>query len=92
MTTILDPTDERVPIERQITARTGDISGVIGLLDINKPRGNILLDELDRLLASRYPKVEVKRYTKPTFTKPCPPDLRLKIKAECDVLVEGLAD
>ncbi len=92
MTTILDPTDERVPVERQITARTGDISGVIGLLDINKPRGNILLDELDRLLASRYPKVEVKRYTKPTFTKPCPPDLRLKIKAECDVLVEGLAD
>ena len=92
MTTILDPTDERVPVERQITARTGDISGVIGLLDINKPRGNILLDELDRLLASRYPKVEVKRYTKPTVTKPCPPDLRLKIKAECDVLVEGLAD
>lgn len=92
MTTILDPTDERVPVERQITARTGDISGVIGLLDINKPRGNVLLDELDRLLASRYPKVEVKRYTKPTFTKPCPPDLRLKIKAECDVLVEGLAD
>ncbi len=92
MTTILDPTDERVPVERQITARTGDISGVIGLLDINKPRGAILLDELDRLLASRYPKVEVKRYTKPTFTKPCPPDLRLKIKAECDVLVEGLAD
>jgi hypothetical protein len=36
--------------------------------------------------------VEIKRYAKPTFTKPCPSDQRLTIKAECAVLVEGLAD
>lgn len=92
MTTILDPTDERVPVARQITPRTGAVSGVIGLLDISKPRGNVLLDELERLLAARYPDAEVRRYAKPTFAKPCPSDLRLKIKAECDVLVEALAD
>lgn len=92
MTTILDPTDERVPVTRQVTPRRGDISGVIGLLDISKPRGNVLLDELERLLATRYPKVAINRYAKPTFTKPCPSDLRLKIKSECDVLVEALAD
>ncbi len=92
MTTILDPTDERVPVTRQVTPRTGDIAGVIGLLDISKPRGNVLLDELERLLAARYPKVAINRYAKPTFTKPCPSDLRLKIKSECSVLVEALAD
>ncbi|MCG9914981.1 MAG: hypothetical protein MH112_01295 [Phenylobacterium sp.] len=92
MTTILDPTDERVPVTRQVTPRTGDISGVIGLLDISKPRGSVLLDELERLLAARYPKVVINRYAKPTFTKPCPSDLRLKIKAECSLLVEALAD
>jgi len=92
MTTILDPTDERVPVARQITPRTGDISGVIGLLDISKPRGNVLLDELESLLAARYPKVAIKRYVKPTFAKPCPSDLRLTIKSECSVLVEALAD
>lgn len=92
MTTILDPTDERVPVARQITPRSGEIPGVIGLLDISKPRGNVLLDELERLLAARYPKSEIKRYAKPTFAKPCPSDLRLKIKAECDVVVEALAD
>ena len=70
--TILDPTDERVPLERQITARSGAITGVVGLLDIRKPRGNILLDELEVLLARRLPGVTLKRYTKPTFTKPCP--------------------
>ena len=40
MTIILDPTDERMPVERQITTRSGSLSGVIGLLDIRKPRGN----------------------------------------------------
>ena len=92
MTTILDPTDERVPVERQVTPRTGRISGVIGLLDIRKPRGNVLLDELETLLSTRFPEATVKRYEKPTFTKPCPGDLRLKIAAECNYLVEALAD
>ena len=92
MTTILDPTDERVPLARQITPRTGDISGVIGLLDIHKPRGDVLLDELATLLAARFPKVEIRRYQKPTFAKPCPTDLRLKIRSECNFLVEALAD
>ena len=92
MTTILDPTDERVPVERQITPRTGTLSGVVGLLDIRKPRGNVLLDEMAALLSARFPDVEVKRYEKPTFTKPCPGDLRLKIASECNYLVEALAD
>ncbi len=92
MTTILDPTDERVPVVRQITPRTGSSPGVIGLLDISKPRGNVLLDELESLLAARFPEAEIKRYAKPTFAKPCPTDLRLKIRSECNVLVEALAD
>jgi len=92
MTTILDPTDERVPVERQITARTGDVKGVLGLLDIRKPRGNVLLDELERLLGASLPDVEIRRYTKPTFTKPCPDDLRRKIRDDCDYVVEALAD
>ena len=53
MTTILDPTDERKPVTRQITARAGTLSGTVGLLDIRKPRGNVLLDELERQLAGR---------------------------------------
>jgi hypothetical protein len=92
MTTILDPTDERTPVARQITPRTGDITGVIGLLDISKPRGNVLLDELQSQLAARFPAVEIRRYAKPTFAKPCPTDLRLQIRSECNVLVEALAD
>ena len=92
MTTILDPTDERVPVERQITPRTGSVSGVVGLMDIRKPRGNILLDELEVLLSERLPDVEIRRYAKPTFTKPCPDDLRATMREECDFVIEALAD
>lgn len=92
MTVILDPTDERTPVERQITKRSGSLSGVIGLLDISKPRGNIMLDELERLLAQKAPSVRIKRYKKPTFAKPCPDALRREIRDECDFLVEALAD
>ena len=90
--TILDPTNETVPLERQITTRAGAITGVLGLLDIRKPRGNVLLNELERLLKARLPEVTLKRYSKPTFTKPCPDDLRRQIKSECNFLVEALAD
>jgi hypothetical protein len=89
---ILDPTDERVPVSRQITPRSGQVSGVVGLMDIRKPRGNVLLDELENLISSRMPDIEVRRYAKPTFTKPCPDDLRAQMKAECDFVIEGLAD
>ena len=92
MTTILDPTDERTPVVRQVTTRSGLLSGTIGLLDIRKPRGNVLLDELERQLKAAVPGVTVKRFTKPTFTKPCPDDIRRDIAAQVDYLVEALAD
>jgi hypothetical protein len=34
----------------------------------------------------------VRRYAKPTFAKPMPPDLRREITARCDVVIEALAD
>ncbi len=34
-TQILDPTDERVPIRRELTRRPEHITGTVGLLDIS---------------------------------------------------------
>jgi hypothetical protein len=92
MTIILDPTDERKPVERQITPRSGKLDGVIGLLDISKPRGNVFLDELESLLMQKAPDVTVKRYMKPTFAKPCPDALRQQMRDECSFVIEALAD
>ena len=92
MATILDPTDERVPVRRSLTARPESITGTVGFLDISKPRGNILIDQLELRLGQRLPNVTFKRYAKPTFTKPAPDDLRKKIAEECGFVIEALAD
>ena len=88
---VLDPTGERTPAERQLTGRPADARGLtVGLLDISKPRGNVFLDRLEELLGDRG--VTVRRYRKPTFTKPAPADLRYQISQECQLVIEALAD
>lgn len=90
-TVLLDPTAERSATSRSLTARPATLDGLtVGLLDISKARGNVLLDRLDELLSERG--IEVKRYRKPTFARIAPTDLKQQIASECDVLVEGLAD
>ncbi len=44
MATILDPTDERTPIQRTLTVRPEAITGTVALLDISKPRGDVLIN------------------------------------------------
>ena len=92
MVQIIDPTDERVPVRRSLARRPEAISGVVGLLDISKPRGNVLIDRLEERLRERLPEVTVKRYRKPTYTKPAPDALRKQIAEECDFVIEALAD
>ncbi len=92
MTVILDPTNERVPVTRQVTERSGAIRGTVAFLDISKPRGNVLIDQMQTLLAERLPDVEFKRYAKPTFTKPAPEALREEVREAADFVIEALAD
>ncbi len=92
MPQILDPTDEREPIKRSLASRPLAITGSVALLDISKPRGHVLLDRLERRLAERLPGVTWQRYSKPTFTKPAPEDLRRQILEECGFVIEALAD
>jgi hypothetical protein len=90
-TTILDPTSERNVAERERTARPASLEGLtVGLLDISKPRGDVFLDRLEQRLVDVG--ADVKRYRKPTFTKPAPVDLRHQISIECQVVIEALAD
>ena len=91
MRVLLDPTSERVPATRTLTPRPATLDGLtVGLLDISKARGNVLLDRLEeRLVADG---VTVRRYAKPTFAKPAPVDLRHEIAVQCEVVIEALAD
>jgi len=91
MTTLLDPTGERSPVTRARVPRPASLDGLtVGLLDITKARGDVFLDQLAATLEARGH--TVRRFAKPTFTKPAPIDLRHEITTTCDVVIEALAD
>ena len=91
MTTLLDPTGERSPVTRARAPRPASLDGLtVGLLDITKARGDVFLDHLAATLEARGH--TVRRFAKPTFTKPAPIDLRHEITTTCDVVIEALAD
>jgi hypothetical protein len=88
---VLDPTSERAPAQQARLPRPARLAGLrVGLLDISKPRGDLFLDRLAQHLVARG--VTVERYTTPTFTKPAPAELRQRIAATCDAVIEALAD
>ncbi len=91
MRVLLDPTNETAPPTRARLPRLTSLSGVtVGLLDISKPRGDLFLDRLEEKLTSLG--AAVRRYKKPTFTKPAPVDLRQQVATECGAVIEALAD
>ena len=88
---VLDPTAENSPATRTRLARPASLDGqTIALLDISKPRGDVFLDEIERHLVERG--ASVRRYKKPTFSKPAPVDLRHEIATQCTLVIEALAD
>ena len=90
-TVLLDPTSEQNPAKREKSDRAASLEGLtIGLLDISKNRGDVFLDQIESHLTERG--LSVNRYRKPTFTRPASVDLQQQISAECDAVIEGLAD
>jgi hypothetical protein len=86
-----DPTAELSPASRELLPRPESLKGkTVGLLDISKARGNVFLDRIEEKLSELG--AEVKRYTKPTFTRIAPVDLKQEITTQCSVVIEALAD
>ena len=88
---LIDPTNESRPPQRHSPPRLESLAGrTVGLLDISKARSDVFLDRLEqRLVISG---AQVLRFSKPTFTKTAPVDLRQRIREQCDAVIEALAD
>ena len=88
---LLDPTGERTVTERTPLPRPKALAGQrIALLDISKPGGRVFLDRIEQRLNGAG--ASVRRYAKPTFTKPAPVDLRHEIATNSTLVIEALAD
>ncbi len=91
MRTVLDPTGEQRPAARELLPRPASVRGrSVGLLDISKARGDVVLDRLEELLTADG--AVVRRYRKPTFARTAPVDLRHEIAEQCEMVIEALAD
>jgi hypothetical protein len=89
--TLINPCDER-KLSATAAPRVTTLAGkAVALLDISKPGGSVFLDRLERLLRERYGVGHIVRGTKPTYTKPAPPQLVEGLR-RVDAVVEALAD
>ncbi len=89
---IIDPTDERVPIRRTLAARSDTIAGRVALLDIAKPRGNVLIDRLAEHLQDRLPGSRSSAFANQPSPSRRPTICAAGSPQECDFVIEALAD
>lgn len=91
MTNLLDPTSEQKSSERLPFMRLNNLQKkTVGLLDISKPKGDVFLDRIAHRLNEKG--IEVRRFSKPTFTRVAPIELKNEIAGSCDAVIEALAD
>eukprot|EP00468_Gymnochlora_sp_CCMP2014_P014911 CAMPEP_0167767940 /NCGR_PEP_ID=MMETSP0110_2-20121227/16353_1 /TAXON_ID=629695 /ORGANISM="Gymnochlora sp., Strain CCMP2014" /LENGTH=157 /DNA_ID=CAMNT_0007656483 /DNA_START=145 /DNA_END=615 /DNA_ORIENTATION=+ len=79
-TSILNPKFEATESkETAMAKREGKLGGKVAFLDISKTNGDVLLDRIEEKLQKAYPEIEVIRFKKPTFSRPCPQSIRKEI-------------
>ncbi len=88
---ILDPTAERSGVTRPLAVRPDHLAGeMVAIVDISKARGDVFCDRIAELTSAAG--ASVTRYTKPTFARPAPADLRHEIATHNTVVIQALAD
>lgn len=91
---LVNPFDENRREAAKRAPRLDTLRGkTIALLDISKPGGSIFLDRIEKLLLEKHGVARVIRESKPTFTKPAPPEVLDRIRrAQVHAMIEALAD
>ena len=91
MANLLDPTSEQKSSKRLPLLRLNNLQKkTVGLLDISKAKGDVFLDRIAHRLNEKG--IGVRRFSKPTFTRVAPIELKNEIAGSCDAVIEALAD
>ncbi|MBI4483306.1 MAG: hypothetical protein HY652_10500 [Acidobacteria bacterium] len=90
---VWDPRGRGPTARVRLAPRKGDLDGkVVGILDINKAKGDLFLERVAELLLERFPGLSIASYTKDTFSRPAPEELLKEVVRNCNAVIEGLAD
>eukprot|EP00041_Stephanoeca_diplocostata_P004005 m.40109 g.40109 ORF g.40109 m.40109 type:complete len:494 (-) comp14782_c0_seq5:3556-5037(-) len=92
---LVDPSLENTVTPLQPSPRAADIFHApvtVGLMDISKAGGSVVLSHLGDLLTKKFPGVKLAKFCKKTFSRPADATLLQQIATTCDVVVAALAD
>lgn len=93
MALLLDPTSQVERTKKDFAPRLETLTGkTIGLLDINKAKGEFFLDRLEEILREQYGVKEVLRRRKLTPGRTVPIDVKKELEEKCDAVIEALSD
>ncbi|MCE2488300.1 MAG: hypothetical protein J4F42_22530 [Desulfurellaceae bacterium] len=93
MTRLLDPTSQVERKSLDFAPRLESLAGTtIGLLDINKAKGEFFLDRLEEVLVQQYGVKEVLRRRKVTPGRTVPVEVKQELLERCDAVIEALSD
>ena len=93
MALLLDPTSQVEQTKKDFAPRLETLAGkTIGLLDINKAKGEFFLDRLEEVLHEQYGVKEVLRRRKLTPGRTVPVDVKKELEEKCDAVIEALSD
>ena len=93
MALLLDPTSQVERTKKDFAPRLESLAGkTVGLLDINKAKGEFFLDRLEEILCEQYGVKEVLRRRKLTPGRTVPVDVKKELEEKCDAVIEALSD
>eukprot|EP00927_Polykrikos_kofoidii_P054346 TRINITY_DN48774_c0_g1_i1.p1 TRINITY_DN48774_c0_g1~~TRINITY_DN48774_c0_g1_i1.p1 ORF type:complete len:488 (-),score=57.76 TRINITY_DN48774_c0_g1_i1:416-1879(-) len=90
MAAVLTPSAQEAHKACTMAKRNGSLLAPVALLDISKGRGSELLDAFEIKLHAMG--VETRRFSKPTFSRPCPEALLKEVVRCCRSAIIALAD
>lgn len=93
MVLLYDPTAPRRPdigrAERKLETLAGK---VVGFIDNAKPNFDLLVDDLARLLVTKYGVGRVVKRRKSSASIPAAPEVVNELSAQCDLVITGSGD
>lgn len=93
MALLLDPTSQVEQTKKDFAPRLDTLAGkTIGLLDINKAKGEFFLDRLEEILRQQHGVKEVLRRRKLTPGRTVPVGVKKELEEKCDAVIEALSD
>jgi hypothetical protein len=92
-TAVLHPAAEDIQQKHTLAPRLASLQGTtIGLIDNHKKNADLYLDEVSRVLKTKYGVAEIIHYRKDSQSMPTPSAVMDDLAKRCDAIVHGIAD